>query len=248
MQMGQILKSIGEVSIQGVSLAKYGRDILDRISFIATHGRVGLIGRNGSGKSTLARVVCGLIKPDQGCVLIDGIDVFKDRHQALRKVGILFQNPDHQIIFPTVIEEICFGLTQQGQNKDIARHMAQAALEKFGQGGWAERSISTLSQGQRHLVCLISVLAMQPAVIVMDEPFTGLDRPTTGKLTQMLREMQQTVLHISHDLEALQDADRVIWIEQGRLQMDGAPNVVLPAYMAAMDVVGVQDAFADITD
>ena len=64
----------------------------------------------------------------------------------------------------------------------------------------------------------------------------------------MLRELQQTVLHISHDLEALQDADRVIWIEQGKLQMDGAPNVVLPAYMAAMDVVGGQDAFADITD
>jgi biotin transport system ATP-binding protein len=174
--------------------------------------------------------------------------VFKDRQQALGKVGILFQNPDHQIIFPTVVEEICFGLTQQGQRKDTARQVAKAALEKFGQVGWAERSISTLSQGQRHLVCLISVLAMQPAVIVMDEPFTGLDRPTTRKLTQMLREMQQTVLHISHDLEALQDADRVIWIEQGKLQMDGAPNVVLPAYMASMDVVGGQDAFADITD
>ncbi|MDG2403667.1 MAG: ABC transporter ATP-binding protein [Paracoccaceae bacterium] len=242
------MKSIGEVSIRDVSLAKSGRDILNRINLDFTYGRVGLIGRNGSGKSTLARVVCGLIKPDQGCVLIDGIDVFTDRRQALGKVGILFQNPDHQIIFPTVIEEISFGLTQQGQSKDSARQTSQAALEKFGQAGWADRSISTLSQGQRHLVCLISVLVMQPAVIVLDEPFTGLDRPTTGKLTQMLREIQQTVLHISHDLKALQDADRVIWIEQGKLKMDGAPDIVLPAYMVAMDAVGGQDAFADVTD
>ena len=166
--MGNLDITIGEVSIQGVSMAKSGRDILHKINIELTRGRVGLIGRNGSGKSTLARVVCGLIKPDQGCVLVDGVDVFIDRRQALDKVGILFQNPDHQIIFPTVIEEISFGLTQQGQSKDSARQMAKVALERFGQADWAERSISTLSQGQRHLVCLISLLAMQPAVIVLD--------------------------------------------------------------------------------
>ena len=88
---------------------------------------------------------------------------------------------------------------------------------------------------------------MQPAVIVLDEPFTGLDRPITRQLTQILEDIDQTILHISHDLEALRTYDRVIWLERGTVQMDGAPQAVLPAYSAAMDAIGGQDVFADIT-
>ena len=140
-----------------------------------------------------------------------------------------------------------FGLTQQGYSKDAVRQMVAEALAQFGKAAWSNRSISTLSQGQRHLVCLMSVLAMQPAVIVLDEPFTGLDRPITRQLTQILEDIDQTILHISHDLEALCTYDRVIWLERGTVQMDGAPQAVLPAYSAAMDAIGGQDVFADIT-
>ena len=245
--MGQLISNNGRVSIHGVSLVKSGHAILNEITFDLSTPRIGFVGRNGSGKSTLARVVCGLIKPDQGRVLVDDIDIFKNRRKALSKIGILFQNPDHQIIFPTVLEEMSFGLTQQGYSKDAVRQMVAEALAQFGKAAWSNRSISTLSQGQRHLVCLMSVLAMQPAVIVLDEPFTGLDRPITRQLTQILEDIDQTILHISHDLEALCTYDRVIWLERGTVQMDGAPQAVLPAYSAAMDAIGGQDVFADIT-
>ena len=227
-------------------MAKSGHLILNGITLDLTTSRIGFVGRNGSGKSTLARVVCGLIKPDQGQVLVDEIDVYKDRRRALSKIGILFQNPDHQIIFPTVFEEVSFGLIQQGHNKDTVRHLVADALARFGKSDWANRSVSALSQGQRHLVCLMSVLAMQPSVIVLDEPFTGLDRPITRQLTQMLGDIPQTLLHISHDLNSLRDYDRVIWLEHGMIQLDGTPQTVLPAYCAAMDALGGQDAFADI--
>ena len=245
--MGQLISDNGRVSIQDVSMVKSGHPILNGITLDLTTPRVGFVGRNGSGKSTLARVVCGLVKPDQGQVRVDDIDVFKNRRKALSKIGILFQNPDHQIIFPTVLEEMSFGLTQQGHPKDIVRQMVADALVQFGKSAWSSRSISTLSQGQRHLVCLMSVLVMQPKVVVLDEPFTGLDRPITRQLTQILADINQVLLHISHDLEALRDYDRVIWLERGTVQMDGAPQTVLPAYCAAMDAIGGQDAFADIT-
>ena len=227
-------------------MAKSGHLILNGITLDLTTSRIGFVGRNGSGKSTLARVVCGLIKPDQGQVLVDEIDVYKDRRRALSKIGILFQNPDHQIIFPTVFEEVSFGLIQQGHNKDTVRHLVADALARFGKADWTNRSVSALSQGQRHLVCLMSVLAMQPSVIVLDEPFTGLDRPITRQLTQMLSDIPQTLLHISHDLNSLRDYDRVIWLERGTIQLDGTPQTVLSAYCAAMDALGGQDAFADI--
>ena len=244
--MGQLISDNGRVSIEDVSMAKSGHLILNGITLDLTTSRIGFVGRNGSGKSTLARVVCGLIKPDQGQVLVDEIDVYKDRRRALSKIGILFQNPDHQIIFPTVFEEVSFGLTQQGHNKDTVRHLVADALARFGKSDWTNRSVSALSQGQRHLVCLMSVLAMQPSVIVLDEPFTGLDRPITRQLTQMLSDIPQTLLHISHDLNSLRDYDRVIWLERGTIQLDGTPQTVLPAYCAAMDALGGQDAFADI--
>ena len=104
--MGQLISNNGQVSIQGVSLVKSWHAILNEITLDLSTPRIGFVGRNGSGKSTLARVVCGLIKPDQVRVLVDYINIFKNRRKALSKIGILFQNPDHQIIFPTVLEEM----------------------------------------------------------------------------------------------------------------------------------------------
>ena len=94
---------------------------------------------------------------------IKGVDVFRDRKGALSEIGIIFQNPDHQIIFPTVEEEVAFGVRQQGNSKEVAQNKARDALNRFGVGDWSERSIAELSQGQKHLICLISVLAMSPS-------------------------------------------------------------------------------------
>ena len=223
------------IQIQSLSCQYGDKTVLDAITLELTEARVGVVGRNGSGKSTLARAISGLIRPEQGRISINGIDVLNDRKSALSAVGILFQNPDHQIIFPTVEEEISFGLRQLGQSKADATAKTGEILGSFGKSDWAKRPVSTLSQGQRHLVCLMSVLAMAPSVIILDEPFSGLDIPTTRALQKRLNQLDQTLIHITHDPAVITDYDRVLWIEGGKIIADGAPEVVLPEYLRVME-------------
>lgn len=234
------------VEIEQFSVRLNGRPVLPELNLILTERRIGLVGRNGSGKSTLARAMAGLIRPESGHITINGINVWRDRKRAITTVGILFQNPDHQIIFPTVEEELAFGLSQLGHGKREARAGAQAMLARFGRCDWSTRAVATLSQGQRHLVCLMAVLAMQPAVLILDEPFSGLDIPTTRRLWTYLEQFAPAIIQITHDPRALSGYDRVLWLEQGRMVADGPPASVLPDFNAAMQAAGDSDADADL--
>ena len=226
------------IQFENVSLSLNARELLKGVSLDIQEQRVGVIGRNGSGKTSFARLLCGLLAPSSGRVRVNGNDLFKHRAAALKTVGILFQNPDHQIIFPTVLEELSFGLTQQGQRKAEAMQNATKILQQFDRLDWAERTIATLSQGQRHLVCLLSVLAMAPPLLVLDEPFAGLDLPTKTYLQNLLYGLDQSVLHITHDLQALGEYERVIWLEKGQVAGDGLPKDIIPAFENAMAQVG----------
>lgn len=222
------------IQFENVSLSLNARKLLNAVTLGIQEQRVGVIGRNGSGKTSFARLLCGLLAPSSGRVRVNGNDLFKHRAAALKTVGILFQNPDHQIIFPTVLEELSFGLTQQGQRKAEAMQNATKILQQFDRLDWAERTIATLSQGQRHLVCLLSVLAMAPPLLVLDEPFAGLDLPTKTYLQNLLYRLDQSVLHITHDLQALGEYERVIWLEKGQVAGDGLPKDIIPAFENAM--------------
>lgn len=222
------------IQFENVSLSLNARKLLNGVSLDIQEQRVGVIGRNGSGKTSFARMLCGLLAPSSGRVRVNGNDLFKHRAAALKTVGILFQNPDHQIIFPTVLEELSFGLMQQGQRKAEAMHNVTKILQQFDRLDWAERTIATLSQGQRHLVCLLSVLAMAPPLLVLDEPFAGLDLPTKTYLQNLLYGLNQSVLHITHDLQALAEYERVIWLEKGQVAGDGLPKNIIPAFENAM--------------
>ena len=213
----------------------YGKErILENLSLSIKEQRVGFIGRNGSGKTTLLRILAGLQELNNGKVLIDGIEVAKKRKEAIKKVGIIFQNPDHQIIFPTVGEELRFGLTQLGLSKNQADLKVIACLKQYDKVDWFERSISTLSQGQKHLVCLLSVLLMKPRVLLLDEPFTGIDIPTQLKLEHYLSSLKQTIIHVSHVPETFENYQRLIWIDEGIIQADGTPKTVIKKYRDAM--------------
>ncbi len=220
------------------------KPILQGVSHRTDAKRIGIVGRNGSGKTTLARVIAGLVAPTSGSARVDGHDLCANRKQALRDVGILFQNPDHQIIFPTVREEISFGLRQLGQGKDGADQGAQKVLSDFGKLHWIDAHIHTLSQGQKHLVCLMAVVAMAPKMIILDEPFTGLDIPTKAQLTRALGQYHGSLLHITHDPADLADYDHVIWIEQGRIAQAGPSASVLAGYVDAMNRLGGSDDIA----
>lgn len=232
--------------LAAASVAFGGRTVLDGLTLRLTEGRIGILGRNGSGKTTLLRLMAGLIAPDAGTVRADGIDPFRDRKAALAALGILFQNPDHQILFPTVEEELAFGLAQQGLPAAEAAARVVGLLAAEGRAHWAKAPVSTLSQGQRHYLCLLAVLLMAPRTILLDEPLAGLDLPTQARLARRFAALPQRLVTITHDPAVLADADRVLWLEGGRIVADGRPVEVIAAFTAEMARIGARDADADL--
>lgn len=221
------------VRFDGVALSRGGTEILSRLDLSLQEKRIGLIGHNGSGKSTLVRALNGLILPDRGSVSVCGVDTAKHRKQLPAIVGFIFQNPDHQIIFPTVEEELAFGLEQIGSSKKQARERAVRFMELHNCQDWKDRPVHDLSEGQKQLVCVLSVLIMEPKILVLDEPFASLDLPTRLKMIRWIDRLPQQIIMVSHDLDSLTGYDRVLWLKNGRVHKDGAPQDVLPDYRQA---------------
>ncbi|MBC7479758.1 MAG: ABC transporter ATP-binding protein [Pseudorhodobacter sp.] len=232
------------LTLTHASFAASGTGILHDISLTLTELRIGIIGRNGSGKTTLLRLIAGLIQPTSGTVRLNNTDPYTDRKATLAQLGILFQNPDHQILFPTVEEELAFGLRQQG-HPDAARAVA-TLLATEQRSHWAKAATHTLSQGQRHYLCLLSVLLMKPGILLLDEPFAGLDLPTQTRLARRIAALPQQVITISHDPLAMAGADRVIWLDHGRIRADGPAAQVLAAFTTEMARLGSDDADTDL--
>lgn len=228
------------LQLNGVSLLRDGETVLHEISLDLAEDRIGLIGDNGSGKSSLVRVLNGLLAPTKGRVRVAGLDPARGPETMASHVGFIFQNPDHQLIFPTVQEELCFGLRNQGLSAREARDRALACLARHERADWAERPVHSLSEGQKQLVCILAVLVMEPRLIILDEPFSALDLPTRWHLLDWLRSLPQQLLMISHDLDTLADFDRIVWLEQGRVVGDGRPDDVLGAYRRACRDTGVR--------
>jgi biotin transport system ATP-binding protein len=119
-------------------------------------------------------------------------------------------------------------------------------LARFDRSHWAKAAIHQLSQGQRQLVCLMSILAMQPKLIILDEPFAGLDIPTTLHLKRVLSQLEAHLIHITHDPTHLSGYDRVIWIDEGRIAQDGDAGLVIETFLARMQEFGVHDDFTHL--
>lgn len=235
------------IRLSNAGVVLFGRTILTGVSLHMTEARIGIVGRNGSGKSTLLRLMAGLIAPTSGSVTLNGFDPFTDRKATLHALGILFQNPDHQILFPTVIEELSFGLTQMGASKADATARSHSLLALHNREGWADAPTSTLSQGQRHWLCLMAVLLMEPATILLDEPLAGLDLPSQSRLTRAFATLPQRLITISHDPAVMEAQTRVLWLDQGEIRADGPPDAILPAFRAEMHRLGDADADTDLT-
>ena len=236
----------GGLILKDVGFSLQGKPILSGISLDLVERRIGIAGRNGSGKTTLLRLMAGLVAPTSGMVRLDGVDPAADRKAALARVGILFQNPDHQIIFPTVAEELAFGLRQMGRAESDVRATVTRLLADEGRAHWAAAPVHTLSQGQRQYLCLLAVLAMGPATILLDEPFAALDLPTQIRLRRRLEELSQRLIVVSHDPRVLAEMERVVWIEGGRIRRDGTAPDVLEEFSAEMARLGEADADADL--
>lgn len=221
-------KAVPTVEFDRVSLIRAGKPLFEGLSLGLSEARIGLVGDNGSGKSTLLRLIAGLIRPESGEVRVAGTSTSEERPLT----GFLFQNPDHQILFPTVGEEVAFGLIEQGMEAKPANAEAARLLAVHGCTGWETRAVHELSEGEKQLVCLIAVLAPEPGLLLLDEPFASLDLPTRYDLRERLSQLNQNIIMASHDIDLLSEFDRVIWLEAGRVRGDGPPKSVLAAYLA----------------
>lgn len=221
---------MSEIRFEAVHHSYGERTVLDGIDLTLTEARVGIIGANGSGKSTLARMVNGLVTPTSGAVTVDGVDTARKGRQVRRKVGFVFTDPDHQIVMPTVSEDIAFSLRRSSLSKSERADRVAQVLSDFGLAGHADHPTHLLSGGQKQLLALAAVMVTEPDVIVADEPTTLLDLRNARLMRSTLAGLRQQLVVVTHHLDLLDDFDRVIVIDGGRVAADGAPADAIAHY------------------
>ncbi len=203
---------------------------LDNVSLQITEGEyVCLIGPNGSGKSTLARHLNALLLPAAGDVYVDGLLTGEEKHrwEIRRRVGLVFQNPDNQIVATTVEEDVAFGLENMGIDPPVIRRRVKEALELVGMSTLAQHAPHLLSGGQKQRVAIAGIIAMRPRCLVLDEPTAMLDprgrREVLATISMLNRQEKVTVVHITHFMEETLEADRIIVMDRGKIACSGTP-------------------------
>ncbi len=201
-----------------------GTNALSGVSFKILHGEsVGLVGANGAGKTTLLMTINGHLLPTKGKILIGEIALNKKTRQEIRKkVGMVYQRPDDQLFMPTVYEDVAFGPANLGLSDDIIKERVNKALETVGCISLVNRPPHRLSEGQKSLVAIASVIAMSPDILVMDEPASTLDPKSRRNLINLLKGFKHTKIIASHDLDLILDVcERCIILKEGRIITDG---------------------------
>ena len=218
------------IELRNVDFLVNNTVLLSNVSATLSERRIAIIGANGSGKSTFARLLNGLLIPSTGDVLVDGLNTRRDGKAVRRKVGFVFQNPDNQIVFPTVEEDLAFGLKNLGiEAREIDRRIDEI-LSNYGLGEFRQRLIHQLSGGEKQLVAVAGVLVMSPDVIVFDEPTTLLDLRNRQLLGGAIAALEQQVVLVTHDLDSIAEFDRAICFSAGSIVSDGVPATVIEDY------------------
>lgn len=210
-----------------------GVEALKGVSLTIRNGEfVAIMGQNGAGKTTLVKHFNGLLKPSQGDVLIDGINTKEVSVATLaRKVGFVFQNPDHQLFCETVEDEVAYALKNFGFKENVIKRRVTWALKLLGLIRYRKTSPFMLSGGERKRVALASVLAWNPKILILDEPTIGQDYSQKEKLRQFILQMKaqkKTVVIVTHDVEFVAEcAPRVILMSNGKIVGDGEARKIL---------------------
>lgn len=206
-----------------------GYEALCGVSFRITHGeKVALVGANGAGKSTLLLHTNGLLMPSQGGVVLGGIALTRRTLPLVRQsVGLVFQDSDNQLFMPTVEEDVTFGPSNMRLEPEEIRRRVTEALDAVGALDLRGESPFRLSGGQKKRVAIATVLAMEPSVLVMDEPTSNLDPRARRQIIDLIRRFSHTTLIATHDMEMVLDlCDRTIVMKEGRIVADGSTRHV----------------------
>nr|WP_211662206.1 ABC transporter ATP-binding protein [Modestobacter muralis] len=222
------------IELRGVGHRYGDRVVLADVEVTLTEARVGVIGANGSGKSTFARLLNGLVVPTDGQVLVDGLDTRTQVRAVRRRVGFVFQDPDAQIVHPTVAEDVAYGLENQGVPAQERADRVAEVLAHHGLAGHADHPAHLLSGGQKQLLAIAGVLVMRPARIVFDEPTTLLDLVNARRVGELIAGLEQQVVVVTHQLDLLDGFDRVLVVDRGRVVADAAPGPAVTAYRRLM--------------
>ncbi|AWK88546.1 cobalt ABC transporter ATP-binding protein [Azospirillum thermophilum] len=204
-----------------VGLERGGRSILAGIDLVLEERRIGVLGLNGCGKSSLLKLMVGLLPPSSGSVRVDGLEPCADAAAVRARTGLLFQNADNQIVYPVVRDDLAFGLGGHAGEVDAA---IARSLERLGIAGLADRRIHELSGGERQLVVLAGVLARNPRTLLFDEPTSQLDLANRNRFRDLLADLPQQAVVVSHDLDLVAGFDRVLVVGDGRIAFDGSPE------------------------
>jgi biotin transport system ATP-binding protein len=223
------------IEIRNVSHAYDGTPVLRGVSLELSERRVAIIGGNGSGKTTLARMLNGLLVPQSGEVFVDRVSARKDGARVRGLVGYVFQNPEHQIVMPTVEEDLAFGLENMNMPKAEIAARVDTILSAHGMTHKRHAPAHLLSGGEQKLLTLLSVLIMEPKYIIFDEPMNSLDLAARKRLTQLMNSLPQTVITITHDFDLIAGYDRAILIGGGAVLADGEPEGVIGRYISAVE-------------
>lgn len=203
---------------------------LSGISFVLEHGEsLAVVGANGSGKSTLLLHLNGTLQPTSGVVRIGDFPIQPNNLREIRRtVGMVFQHADEQLFMPTVFEDVAFGPRNLGCPEEEIQDRVAKALEQVNANGLQNRATHRLSGGEKRLVALATVLAMEASILVLDEPSAHLDPHARRRLIRILQQFSHTKIIATHDLDLAYDlCSRTIILDQGRILADGATKILL---------------------
>ncbi|MBO4770298.1 MAG: energy-coupling factor transporter ATPase [Clostridia bacterium] len=238
------------------------KKVIDGVSLEIEKGSfVCVLGHNGSGKSTLAKILNLVLTPTSGRLVIGGKEVSgpeiseDEIFDIRRRIGMVFQNPDNQLVTTIVEEDVAFGPENLGVDPEEIRQRVDSALQTVGMSEYAKHSTHQLSGGQKQRVAIAGVLAMQPECIIFDESTAMLDpigrRDIMSTIEYLNREREITVIHITHNMDEAVRADRIIVINDGKIYLDGTAKEVFSSVeklrRVGLDVPQVTDLFYDLS-
>ena len=217
------------IEFQNVSFSYGEAPVVENLTFSIKKGEtVGLIGANGAGKSTIMKLMLGLL-PAQGEILVEGMPVTKQNLSVIRqKIGFVLQDSDNQMFMPTVYEDMIFGPRNYGLTREEADARVDRVLKELGLESLKHRHNHKISGGEKRMAAIATILAMEPEMIVMDEPSTALDPVNRRRVISTINSRKETKLIASHDLDMILDTcQRVILLNHGSIVADGEAETIL---------------------